>query len=100
MHHTDNILLLPPYLALPMATLKELHDINCVVGGDPLLIHGDICARIAYRTDNRIKIRRLTPVSACLWAMDYSSVETTETQGLFKGQCFLADDAPKQCLNG
>jgi hypothetical protein len=93
-------LLQPHCLALLTATSKQLHDVNYVVGGAQLLIHGDICARTAYRTDNRIKIRRLTPVSACHWAMDYSSVVTTETQGLFKGQCFLADDAPKQCLNG
>jgi hypothetical protein len=85
---------------LQKAILKLPHGANCAAGGAQQLIHGATCARTAFRTDNQTKIRRSTHVSVCHWATVCLYVATIATQAQFKVQCFLADDAPKRCLNG
>jgi hypothetical protein len=83
-----------------MATWKLLLVVNYAVGGVQQSTHGDTCARIAFHTANRTKIRHSIRVNACLWAMVYSFVVTTETRVQYKAQCFPADDAPKKYPNG
>jgi hypothetical protein len=46
-------------------TLKLPLDANCAVGGAQQLIHGATCARIAFRTDSRTKIRHSILANVC-----------------------------------